>query len=215
MIETRVCIGVLLAALFAGCGTSLCNERRDPSMVFCTGDRIDLAEAVERARTRQPELADATLVRATSGGPGSLNVDGMDDEWRLIFVVAGGEGRTLTVRPSGVPDVRPGGAPDMSCNGATNEELPPSVDSTQNTVLHYELAHGTFEQGGELDLEIFYEHDCYDQTTPRTFHVHVTQTTELGRSHWFYTVTRTGLVDAVCGPCELADVDSCTPCTSP
>lgn len=215
MFAARACISVLFVLSVDGCGTSLCDQRRDPDALYCTGLRIDLAQAIQRARGRQPELADATLVLATSGNLASLNVDGKDDEWRLIFVVADGSSRTLAVRPTGTPDVNPGGGPETSCDGAVDELLPSSIDSTQNAVLHYEIGHGPFLQGPELGLELFYEHECYDAVRARAFHVHVTQATEIGPSHWFYRIDGLGLVDQVCGPCELNDVTTCVPCVTP
>ncbi len=205
---------LFVALALAGCGTSLCNERRDPDMAFCPGERLTLDEAIDRARGRQPELADATLVRVTSGATGTMNVDGRDTMWQLIFVVADGSDRTLTVTP-GRTDVRPGGASGASCDGAAGESLPSSTAATQNAVLRFEEDHGLLVHDGTQPLVFFYEHDCYDPANPGTTHVEIARTREAGTDHWFYRVDAEGALTERCGPCTLGDIDVCTDCGPP
>lgn len=210
----ETCFALLLGALAAGCGTSLCDERRDPDRAFCVGDRLTLEQAIERARGRQPELADATLVRATSGTTGTLNVDGRDATWQLIFVVADGTDRTLTVTPDRT-DVRPGGASGGTCDGAAGEALPSSTAATQSAVLRFEEDHGLVVHGAGTSLLFFHEHDCYDATNPGSTHVVVARANEVGTDHWFYRVDAEGELTERCGPCVLDDVDVCTDCGPP
>jgi len=208
-------IRLLMAALLLiGCGTSLCDQSRDPDGTFCGGERLSLGEAIDRARGRQPELADATLVRVTSGATGSMNVDGRDTMWQLIFVVADGSDRTLTVTP-GRTEVRPGGASGSTCDGAGSDALPPSPAATQNAVLHFERDHGLVRLGGAHGFVYFYEHDCYDPSTARTSHVELTETTDVGANHWFYVVDTEGELTSVCGPCEAGGIELCEPCAAP
>ena len=203
-----------VCASIAGCGTSLCNERRDPTGTFCVGNRLSLSEAIDRARNRQPELADATLVRVSSGAVGTMDVDGRDTMWQLIFVVADGSDRTLTVTPDRT-DVRPGGASGSSCDGASGDALPPSSTATQNAVLHFEQTHDMVELGMGDRFVFFYEHECYDPATARTTHVEVAEDTDVGTNHWFYVVDAEGGLSSVCGPCELGDIDVCVTCNAP
>lgn len=208
----------LLGASFllgiGGCGTSLCTERRDPTGSFCVGERLSFDQALERARGRQPELADATLVRASSAAVGTMNVDGEDVSWQLIFVVGDGTDRTLTVSPERT-DVRPGGAPESSCEGAADDDLPTSADATQSAVLEFETGRDLVQQGMQHDLVFFYEHECYDATTARTVHVEVAEQTEVRTNHYFYVVNADGQVTSVCGPCDVGDIHACEPCAAP
>lgn len=205
-------IGIGLAgALALGCGTSLCDDLRDPDRAFCVDGRLTLDEAIGRARNRQPELADATLVRVTSGATGTLNVDGRDSMWQLIFVVADGSDRTLTVTPDRT-DVRPGGAAGSSCDGVAGEALPSSTDATQNAVLHFEETHGRLVHGMGTSLVFFYEHACYDPANPGTTHVEIAKANDVSTDHWFYRVDAQGELTQLCGPCALGDVDVCTDC---
>lgn len=183
-------------------------------MTLCSGERLTLDEAIERARNRQPELADATLVRVTSGATGTMNVDGRDTTWQLIFVVADGSDRTLTVTP-GRTDVRPGGAAGSSCDGAVSQPLPSSTTATQNAVLRYEEDHGLVVHDGTTELVFFHENDCYDPANPGTTHVEIARSNDVGTDHWFYRVDAEGRLTERCGPCDTGDIDVCTDCGAP
>jgi len=204
---------LLAAGLLLGCGETFCNDLRDPTGTFCGGARLSLEEAIDRARDRQPELADATLVRATSSMTGGMNVDGLDTTWQLIFTVADGTDRTLTVTPDRT-DVRPGGAP-MASGCAGGDPLPEGQAATQAVVRQFEADQEGVVLGEIHRLVFFYEHECYDATTPRSAHVQVSQRTESRTNRWFYEVDGDGAITQVCGPCDVGDVHQCTACRAP
>jgi len=205
---------LVAVALLLGCGESLCNDLRDPTGGFCGGERLNLEEAIDRARSRQPELGDATLVRATSSNIGGMNVDGLDTTWQLVFVVSDGTDRTLTVTPDRT-DVRPGGAPMGAGCAGLGDSLPEGRAATHRVVERFEADHEGVVLGEIHRLAFFYEHECYDAMTPRTAHVQVSQQTETRTNRWFYEVDAAGAVTRICGPCDVNDVHQCAACRAP
>ena len=169
---TLVVAGVaLLGAPSTGCGSdgesdpSYCNDTYDPSGEFCDPgvERIDLQEAVQRARSSMP--SEAWLWSAVGGAEGTVNPDGEAEAWFLRYFIPGQIDlpdalfRSVTVFASG--DLRP--YQELGTVQCLPTELMIPVDSkdlVHDAIRRFEQAGMSVRLGEEGLLRVFQSHRC-------------------------------------------------------
>lgn len=208
----RASLLALLALGLVGCGApSLCTPERDPDDLFCGAGRQDLLSAHQRVTQRYPDLLDAKLVRVQSGMTGTLNVDGLDERWQLMFIESGGLGAQVTVMGDTL-DRRPAST-EAVCGEITPLDVADTRAAVQNAVERFESDFRTVHLGQEINLFFVDEHECFRTAVPGARYVRILETTEGGSMlHFFYHLGSDDSIARVCGPCDSADANLCTAC---